>query len=103
MDAQQKLGEILEDLGVRVQKVRETSSLSVPEGFVEPQSTVEEPAEPVLTGDLEALFEGGDKVSGDADAFWDEAATETSKGIAQTGALSFEEAQKLGLAPDELE
>ena len=41
-------------------------------------------------------------VKGDADAFWDEATSgEASKSLPSSGALSYEQAQKLGLVGDE--
>ena len=52
---------------------------------------------------LESLFSGaGQGESDDVDAFWDSATTEDVKPeLGNTDSLSYDQASKLGLAPDE--
>jgi CheY-like chemotaxis protein len=63
-----------------------------------------EPEDPAKLQALEALLgkAGKQAVKGDADAFWDEATSgESSSSLPSSGALSYEQAQKLGLVGDE--
>ncbi len=52
--------------------------------------------------DMNALFSEG-TVLDDADSFWDEASdiAESESGTGKSGFLNFEQAQQLGLVPDE--
>ena len=52
--------------------------------------------------DVNALF-SDDTVLDDADSFWEEASdiAESESGSGQSGFLNFEQAQQLGLVPDE--
>jgi DNA-binding response OmpR family regulator len=101
MAAQQELASLLENMGIRIQASKAADE-SAPVGFSQVDPTVpDETASRIITDELSTLFEGESKVSDDADAFWDELNTSGSKSITNPDALSYEEARKLGLAPDD--
>jgi CheY-like chemotaxis protein len=86
----------LSDIGVQV---------SLPESELAPAEPVEieeEMGEVVPLPELDALFqkaEGIEKLT--ADAFWDAASGEDHKAPAGADTITYEQAQQLGLAPDE--
>ena len=101
MAAQQELAVVLGNMGIRLDA---GAAAPVPEAaeYSETQTPApHEGTDRIKTSELEALFEGKSKVSQDADAFWDEASASGSGPVTNPDALSFEEAQKLGLAPDD--
>lgn len=62
------------------------------------------PPAPNASPEMEALFKNAEKKKGsqkDVDSFWDEAAEKHGNTPLKSDVISFEEAKKLGLAPDE--
>ena len=101
MAAQKELADLLENMGVRLH-AGEAAAESAPVGFSQVDPAVpDEAASRIITDELSTLFEGESKVSDDADAFWDELSTSGGMAVTNPDALSYEEAQKLGLAPED--
>src|SRR5512141_2096574 len=87
---------VLESLGVTSSPIPEEAA-SAPE----PDMPIAEPQEPEPEVDLDALFASADKKDKvkDLDAFWNDAVEKTANAPASPDVISFEQAQKLGLAP----
>ncbi len=86
---------VLQSLGVTSAPVAAEAPL--PEQQEEP---VLEPQEPEPEVDIDALFTAGQKSKvKDLDAFWNDAVEKTANAPASPDVISFEQAQKLGLAP----
>ena len=67
-----------------------------------PEKELEEPVEKIP--ELEAIFRRASKAKlkeQDIDAFWESLATESSGDITRSDTISFEQAQQLGLAPED--
>jgi len=86
----------LSDIGVQI---------SPPESEiapVEPVEIEEQPEEILPLPELDELFQKAEKIEKlTADAFWDAAAGEDHKAPAGADTISYEQAQQLGLAPEE--
>jgi DNA-binding response OmpR family regulator len=101
MIAQKELADLLENMGIRLH-TGEAAPAPDAATFSETETpNPDEDANRITTSELEALFESKSKVSQDADAFWDELSTSSGAAVTNPDALSFDEAQKLGLAPDD--
>lgn len=88
---------VLQSLGVTPAPTAAAAETPLPEQSEEP---VVEPQEPEPEVDIDALFSAGKgaKVK-DLDAFWNDAVEKTANAPASPDVISFEQAQKLGLAP----
>jgi len=92
--AARELGKTLESIGVEVEPAHETPPL--PE-------VVEVPLDPQALAGIDALFSGSKSVKEqDVDAFWD-ALSEQSEldGSENADALTYEQARRLGIAPED--
>jgi CheY-like chemotaxis protein len=90
-----EVGKILANIGVEVEPARETPP-PAPE-------VVEAPLDPSVLAGLDALFSGSKSVKEqDVDAFWD-ALSEQSEldGSGNADALTYEQAKRLGIAPED--
>ena len=114
LSAQTELAEALAAMGLRVSTTQE---LGAPEAMLEEEPD-EETAEEVVPPELletplgqdpglekfESLFirkQTGQLAMQDPDAFWDEVAGGERGEVDQTGVLTFDQAQKLGLLPED--
>lgn len=71
-----------------------------PKPVLEPAPVLEVSGPPLTEAELKVLDEAAKKVSGqDATSFWDSVLTETEATDVRPDALSFEQAEKLGLVP----
>jgi CheY-like chemotaxis protein len=74
----------------------------IPKTAPPPEAPPPPPAKPLSEKELKALEEAAKKVdSKEAASFWDEAALDTEATDVRSDALSFEQAEKLGLIPKE--
>jgi DNA-binding response OmpR family regulator len=113
LNAQVDLSQALESMGLRVQKAVEVGApetMLAELGLAEAESNAagEESLEDIVSHDpgleqLEALFEkktNGDVNLPDADSFWEMAASSDKGEETAPGMLNYDQAQKLGLLPE---
>lgn len=94
--ATRDLGKILATIGVEGEPARETPPAPPPE-------VMEAPLDPQTLAGLDALFSGSKSIKEqDVDAFWD-ALSEQSEldGSGNADALTYEQARRLGIAPED--
>jgi len=120
LNAEKSLMNVLEEMGLHIQS---TTEIGVPEKVItaEMMPAAEMPAADEKDALLEQLFEGAavheagldkfeellssqtSKLDQDADAFWETAGGKEELDLNTPGVLSYEQAQKLGLLPDQRE
>lgn len=102
MSIRAEVREILADLGV-VPDVEDASGEPADESAAAEADAADDLDDEPLAEDLVALFETGPQTVSDPDAFWDEAVNGHKPAPLSSNVITYEEARKMGLAPDDEE